>query len=273
LAAAPTIAVCALTGFGNAVLRTLCSAGHRPRFVVTRPERGPYPYYDEADLPADAKRLGVDCLFEQAGEDRIVAERPDLVLVATYHRILGRPIREAPHTIVNLHPSLLPQYRGPNPFFWVLRNGERQTGLTAHLLTDKIDAGEIYWQRGLELSPDETQGSLRRRLAALAATAAVEIVAQFQAGSLTGTAQDDSKATMFLRPTEFDCTLTADQNLEQALRIARAALPHPGAVVDGQRVRKILNVWQGAVPPRADQGGVLAKLRDGAILFAAARPT
>jgi methionyl-tRNA formyltransferase len=273
LTASPSIALVALTGFGNAVLRALCSAGHVPRFVVTRPESGPYPYYDEPDLPAEAKGLGVDCLFEEAGEARIVAERPALVLVATYHRILGPAIREAPRTIVNLHPSLLPRYRGPNPFFWVLRNGESQTGLTAHELTAKVDSGAVYWQRPLDVTPDDTQGSLRLRLAGLAATAAVELVGQFQADRLAATAQDESKATMFGRPTDLDRTVSADQGVDLALRIARAALPHPGAIVGGKVVRKILNTWRGAAPDRAGEGGVLLALRDGAILFAPGAPS
>ena len=259
----------ALAGFGNAVLRALCSAGHTPRFVVTRPERAPYPYYDEIGLPAEAKRLGVECLFEQAGEARIVAERPDLVLVATYHRILGKAVREAPRAIVNLHPSLLPQYRGPNPFFWVLRNGERQTGLTAHQLTDKVDAGAIYWQRSLEIGPEETQASLRRRLAEQAATAAVDLVVQFQSDRLAGTAQDETKATMFGRPSELDRTVSGEQTLDHALRVVRASVPFPGAIVGGKLVHRMLKSWRGTVPPHADKAGVLVKLRDGGILFAA----
>jgi methionyl-tRNA formyltransferase len=264
LAAKPSIAVCALTGFGNAVLRALAKAGHTPRFVVTRPEGGFYPYYDETDLTADANKLGIDCHFDRDGEARIVADKPDLVLVATYHRILGPRIRQAPRRIVNLHPSLLPRDRGPNPFFWVLRNGEKRTGLTAHQLTGDVDAGEIYWQRAFDIAPGETQGSLRRRLAALAGKAAVDVVKRFATGKLAGKAQDESKATAKGRPTDLDRTISADQTVEEALRIARATAPYPGALIGGRSVRDVERTTRGA------SDNVL-RLRDGAIRFAAAK--
>lgn len=263
MAAKPSIAVCALTGFGNAVLRALAKAGHTPRFVVTRPEGGFYPYYDEFDLTADAAKLGIDCHFDRDGEARIVADKPDLVLVTTYHRILGARIRQAPRRIVNLHPSLLPRYRGPNPFFWVLRNGERQTGLTAHQLTGEVDGGEIYWQRAFDIAPGETQGSLRRQLAALAGEAAVDIVRRFAGGNLTGTPQDESEATSQGRPSDFDRTISAEQTVEEALRIARATAPYPGALVAGRPVRDIQRT--------RSTGADVMQLRDGAIRFAAAK--
>jgi methionyl-tRNA formyltransferase len=272
LAAPPRIALLALAGVGNAVLRALCSARHKPLLVVTRPESGPFPYYDEADLPNEARRLGVDCFFDGEGEARVASLQPDLVFVATYHRILGPAFRAACRHIVNLHPSLLPRYRGSNPFFWVLRNGERLTGLTAHELTAQVDGGPVYWQRAIDIASDETQGTLRRRLAALAANAATDIADLVQADRLAGTAQDETKATAFAKPGDLERTLSADLTLDEALRIVRATLPYPGALVGPQAVRKVLRTWRGSSGERNAGAGVLLELRDGAILFEAAGP-
>lgn len=273
----PKIGLFGLTGFGNAVLRAVCRNGHKPEFVVTRRETAPFPYYEETDLPAEASALGVRCLFSGDGEAHAIRERPDIILVATYHRILSQDVREAADFALNFHPSLLPRYRGPNPFFWVLRKGEARTGLTVHRLDAAIDAGEIFWQRSLEIDRHETQGSLRRRLAALAGVAAVEIISQFMAGKLKSTPQEASAISYFGKPSELHRTLNATMTMTEALRVARAALPYPGAFLDNRRLTGVLDCWTGVaaakdldVATRDDR--CLLRLRDGAILFSASPP-
>lgn len=255
----------ALTGVGNAVLRALCEAGQRPQLVVTRREAGSFPYYPEVDIASEAADAGIECLFDGEGEAKIIAERPDLVLVATYHRLLGNRIRESADATINLHPSLLPKYRGPNPFFWVLRNGEKCTGITAHKLTGKMDAGPIYSQHELEIAEDETQGSLRYRLASLAATAALHIVSLHANGSLIGHDQDESAATYFGRPADMDRSLNVEQSLDEALRTIRASTPYPGALVDGKAASKVASIWRGISPRSAVDNSM--SFRDGGIVF------
>lgn len=273
----PRIGLFGLTGFGNAVLRAICRIGHKPEFVVTRRETSPFPYYAEADLPAEATAHGVHCLFGADGEAQAIRERPDIILVATYHRLLSQGVREAADVALNFHPSLLPRYRGPNPFFWVLRNGERRTGLTVHRLEAAIDAGDVYWQRPLDIGLNEAQGSLRRRLADLAGIAAVEIISQFKAGLLKSIPQESSGISYFGRPTDLDRTLDATMTIAEALRVAHSALPYPGALLGNRLLTGIINCWTGPIPSTDPNVGdnkdrCLLRLRDGAILFSVSPP-
>jgi UDP-4-amino-4-deoxy-L-arabinose formyltransferase / UDP-glucuronic acid dehydrogenase (UDP-4-keto-hexauronic acid decarboxylating) len=228
----PRIALFALTGFGNTVLPALCAAGLKPELLVTRAEEGPFPYYDEEPLTAVAKRMAVPCFFGAEGEEKVAASPPDFVLCATYHRLLRAPILRAVRWPINLHPSLLPRYRGPNPFYWVIRDGEASTGVTAHLMTAAADAGDIVMQEELEISKTETQGSLRKRLAELAARVAVETLRSIRDGSVTLTPQDETRATVFGRPDEAARVFNRDWCAATAERTVRALAPFPGLITE-----------------------------------------
>lgn len=236
----PRIALFALTGFGNTVLPALCAAGLKPELLVTRPEPGPYPYYREEPLVELAGRLHVAHAFGAEGERKVEADPPDIILCATYHRVLRGAVVDKARWAINLHPSLLPRYRGPNPFYWVIRNREPITGVTAHLMMATVDAGPIVAQRSIDLAPQETQGSLRRRLAAVAAALAVDTIRLVRNGAVELTEQDETKATAFDRPSDADRTLHAGLSVEEAERVYRAALPYPGAAVDSRTVREVV---------------------------------
>lgn len=243
------LALFALTGFGNAALSELSRAGFMPDFIVTRAEPGPFPYYYEAPLPTLAARLGAPCFMDVEGE-ALLEERPvDVLLVATYHRILAPSLLQNAAWAINLHPSLLPRYRGPNPFYWVIRNGEPRTGVTAHLLSSKVDSGSILWRESLEMTADETQGSLRRRLAALAGRGAVAALTGIVRGETTLRAQDAAAAASFPRVTDADRILRSEWTVAEAERVIRACSPFPGALAKGRVVAGIAD----AATPLADR--------------------
>lgn len=190
------IVLCALTGFANTIIPALLRAGHRP-VVITRKETGPFPHYPCDDVSRLIEQYQLSCSYEL--NDDLVAGC-DLLLVATFHKIIAQSTYGLARHAINLHPSLLPKYRGPVPFYWVLANREKETGITAHKLTERMDAGDIYGQWKLPIASGETEGSLRRRLAELAAVAAVEIVQLIERGALVGVPQDEAQATYFPRP-------------------------------------------------------------------------
>jgi methionyl-tRNA formyltransferase len=256
------IALFALTGFGNAVLAALSRANFTPDFVATRAEPGSFPYYDEEPLPVLAARLGVPCLVDIEGEALLRRSNVDVLLVATYHRILARSLLEGVTWPINLHPSLLPCYRGPNPFYWVIRNGEARSGVTAHFLTPAIDTGGILWSESLAVAVDETQGSLRRRLALLAAHGAVSTVTDIAKGAVTMRPQDEAAATSFPRVTDAERTLRPDFTRGEALRVIRACTPFPGALVQGLRVTEVV----GAGRPVPDEKNLRIVCADGELV-------
>jgi methionyl-tRNA formyltransferase len=187
------IALFSLTGFANTLLPALCRAGFKPRIFVTRAEPGPFPHYPLPNALPVAAALGVKSGTDCADEEH--ACRSDLLLVATYHRRIPRRIYESCGAAINLHPSLLPNYRGANPFHWVLANGEKETGISAVRLSEEMDAGDLCGQWRLPICANETNGSLRKRLADLAAHAAVETIGKLKTASLIFTPQDEAQAT------------------------------------------------------------------------------
>jgi methionyl-tRNA formyltransferase len=81
----------------------------------------------------------------------------DLIISHAYMKIFPRKVFSAPRLgSINIHPSLLPKYRGPSPSYWVIKNKEKTTGLTCHYIDDGIDTGDIIYQKSILLSERET---------------------------------------------------------------------------------------------------------------------
>ena len=102
--------------------------------------------------------------------------------------------------IVNVHPSLLPRYRGPNPLYWVLDRGERETGVTVHYVDEGIDTGDIILQETLAIGPGDTEITLQRRSATLGAELLVRAVTLIAGGGAPRRAQRHAAATYYPSP-------------------------------------------------------------------------
>src|SRR5262249_30533427 len=90
---------------------------------------------------------------------------PDLLVVATYPTKIPQPLLDLPRlAAINLHPAYLPRYRGACPEFWAIRNGETETGVTFHKMTERFDAGAILSQTRIPIRPEETMLSLTERM-------------------------------------------------------------------------------------------------------------
>lgn len=135
---------------------------------------------DKPDAPAlaRARKAGVPALVAlppEPGERRVAyderlagvvrAERPDLVVLAGYMRIVGPALLDAfPGRVVNIHPSLLPAFKGLDAVGQAHRAGVAEAGCTSHLVTSDLDGGPILLQAGLAVRPGETVESLRARI-------------------------------------------------------------------------------------------------------------
>ncbi|MCG6871780.1 MAG: hypothetical protein LJE84_05775, partial [Gammaproteobacteria bacterium] len=151
------------SGYSLAVLAGLLERNLRPCAVVQHgrpPPRSPIPVFPAADTPAGlASQHGIDVLWVNDPNPASLALalselEAGLFLVACYPRRLpGEVFRLAQRACLNLHPSLLPGYRGPAPVFWQLQDGERNTGISLHHVTDRLDAGPLVAQRRVPLPP------------------------------------------------------------------------------------------------------------------------
>lgn len=127
---------------------------------------------------------------------RLRSLRPDIIAVAAFSQILKSPVITAPAlACINVHPSLLPKHRGPNPFYWVLRNQESCTGVTVHHIEEGIDSGDIMLQEQIPLEAGMTEHSLRDRSSHVAARLLLEAVRLVRSGDIPRMKQDEAAAT------------------------------------------------------------------------------
>lgn len=134
---------------------------------------------------------------------------PDILLVAGFGQILRQHVIGLPRVgCLNVHPSLLPEYRGPNPLYWVLERRERRTGVTVHILEARVDAGPVVVQEAVDIAADDTERSLRDRTGALAARMLPPLLEQIaREGVIHGEPQDESRASYFPLPPRGRSTL------------------------------------------------------------------
>ena len=127
----------------------------------------------------------------------------DVLLVCVCKNILRREVLSLPNMMfVNIHPSLLPKYRGPTPTFWMLYHGERETGVTFHVMTQKIDEGRILAQRSLLLDRNKTETRIETEVFQLAATVVEDVLRNLDADEPQRLTQEDQvKAAYYTYPT------------------------------------------------------------------------
>ena len=234
---APTLLMLGMqTTFSLQVLTRLIAVGIKPRAIVVHQEnsRGRNRSREipvalagsfegialnaEVPLIRTASLADLD-VFEQA--QRV---EPDVLLVACFpDRLPPRWLKLAKSVSVNLHPSLLPKYRGPAPLFWHFRHGETETGVTLHLMDGQLDAGDIISQSKIALSHEADYDSVAREQARLGADAVRDMLNELTAGRpVHSRPQVESEATYYPFPTETDLRLDKSMKAAEAYHFMRA---------------------------------------------------
>jgi methionyl-tRNA formyltransferase len=130
---------------------------------------------------------------------------PDLVISVSCPQIFREELLAIPRLgCINVHSALLPHYRGMLPTFWVLANGEEETGVTVHYMTPGIDGGGILLQRAIPITPTETLHSLMGKTKAVAADLIIEAIAGFRAGPMEASPNPPDEGSYFSFPTRED---------------------------------------------------------------------
>lgn len=265
----------ALTGFGNSAVRALEKEGVKIVAVVTRKELGPFPHYPETDLSNFCKERGIPVLEDVKVRSQEFVEtcqglKPDLVLVSTFHERLPKAVLSmAPKGAVNIHPSLLPKYRGATPTHWALIFGEKETGVSAHWMTMKTDSGGIILQEKLPIERGITDGRLRRRLSALSERVIENLIDRLVSGSpLPNVPQDETEVTYFPRVAERDGLIQFNEPTENIYNRICGTSPYPGAYTyfENEKVG-IQNAWQTHEPASgANAGLILRESKEGYLI-------
>jgi methionyl-tRNA formyltransferase len=158
--------------------------------------------------------------------------KPIAGVIAGFGKIIPKEIIDSfPKGILNVHPSLLPKYRGPNPIREVILNGEKETGMTIFLVDELIDHGPILKQEKIELSGDETYLELEEKLGKLGGKVLREIIIDYLDGKIKTTPQDESKATYTKKISKEDGFLSFDEGYEIWQRKIRALNPWPSTYI------------------------------------------
>jgi methionyl-tRNA formyltransferase len=262
------------TDFSAAVLERLALSDHRPALVVTRPDRrsGRGRRLSPPPVARAARELGLalaqpERVNEPASVDEVAAAEPSVVVVCAFGAIIGEPLLSA-HEVLNVHPSLLPRWRGAAPVERAIMAGDAHTGVSIMRVTAGLDAGPVCAAAAEPIRDEDTYGTLASRLSARGGELLVEVLNRRARGEeLDFSEQDDADATYAEKISAEDRVLDPLLPAAEVERVVRALEPHIGAraaIPDGT----MLGVHRAAIA--ADAGGarpgVLA--RDGRLLFA-----
>jgi methionyl-tRNA formyltransferase len=183
------------------VLRKMLESQIKPMAVITRPDkpkgRGGQISESPVKVLALEKEIPVFQPLNKAELTEVTEElKPDLVIVAAFGMMLPEAVFETPKfKAINVHPSLLPLYRGPAPIEGPILNGDAKTGVTIMLISAGMDEGDILAQEEISLSGAETAPELEKKLADLGAKMLTEIIPKWVSGEIKAKKQDNAKAT------------------------------------------------------------------------------
>jgi methionyl-tRNA formyltransferase len=246
--------------FAAVVLRFLADSRHRPVLVVTRPDRPRGRGRKLASPPvADAAReLEIDLaqpesVNGEASLARIDAARPDTVCVCAFGALIREPLLSR-HQILNVHPSLLPRWRGAAPIERAIMAGDETTGVSIMRLTAGLDSGPVCAQASEPIRPDDTYGSLAGRLEEIGA----RLLARTLDTSPPCAEQDEALATYARKIEPAERALDPAGSAVQLERTVRALTPHIRAYAELEDGSRLGVMAARALPLDGPSPGVLS---------------
>ena len=224
--------------FSDIVLKSLIEAGHMVRLVVT-------PYYENniyKRMAVTCERRGVPLLRARKINSEEVCEsvsstKPDIGVISHFERLIKKQLLDIPRLgFINLHPSLLPDYRGMSPQHWPIINREKETGITIHYVDETADTGDIILQRRIPLTEDMYVSDLQMRWREEYKTIVVDAIDRILAGAPVIHQKDI--------PGRYYGKLTDDQRLidmqgsvhDAYAKVRGLSLPYAGAKIDGKAI-------------------------------------
>ena len=172
--------------------------------------------------------------------EQLKALQPDVVAVVAYGRILPQRVLDiVPKGFINIHASVLPQYRGSAPYQWAVLDGLKETGVSAQFMVHEMDAGDVVGVAKTPIGPDETAGELLDRLAVLGAELLSETLTKYEKNQLIPVPQDESKVTMAPMLDKTMCPIDWTKTAQQIHDKVRGLHPWPVATMElkGQKFK------------------------------------
>ncbi|MCP2250335.1 methionyl-tRNA formyltransferase [Lentzea aerocolonigenes] len=235
--------------WGHRTLQALLASEHEVVLVVTHPGgEGAYEKIWSDSVEDLARENGVEVVVRERPEDQELLEKlraadPDVIVACNWRTWIPPQVFALPkHGTLNVHDSLLPKYAGFSPLIWALLNDEKEVGVTAHMMDDTLDAGDIVLQRSVPVGPRDTTADLFAKTLELFGPITVDGLAEIASGRTDFVKQDRSQASFFHKRAEEDLRIDFSWTAEELDRLVRAqCAPYPSAFCfhRGQRLEII----------------------------------
>jgi methionyl-tRNA formyltransferase len=249
--------------FGATILENLIRNDLKPVLVIT-----------ETDKPAGRKKIITPPIVKTAAlrynisiaqpkniSDSVCQIRdlkPDLIIVAAYGQIVPKIILEIPKFgCLNVHPSLLPKYRGPSPVQYAILNGDKETGVSIMLLDEKMDHGDVLSCASRQITGKETASILLKELTQIGAKLLVDTIPKWINNEIKPMPQDNTKATYTKILKKEDGKIDWTKPAEEIERQIRAFDPWPGCYTlceDNKFNIKTIKIWKAGVQKSTKAG-------------------
>lgn len=216
-------------------LAAMVEAGMNVVAVVTQPDQPKGRGYVLTPPPVKvyAQERGIpvyqpERLKNGAFDETLAGIAPDLIVVTAYGKILPKSLLDYPkYGCVNVHGSLLPEYRGAAPMQRAILEGKRVTGITTMLMDEGLDTGKMLLQARVPIEEADNFETIHDKMGAAGAALLVETIQRIAAGTVTPVEQDDSKATYAAKIEKADCVINFYQPAREVHNQIRALSPVP----------------------------------------------
>ena len=221
-------------------LKKIIADGFEVVGVYTQPDRPKgrgmkmvFPPVKEVAIASGIPVFQPENFREDATVQQLADLQPDVVAVVAYGRILPQRVLDlVPQGFINIHASVLPQYRGSAPYQWAVLDGLKETGVSAQFMVHAMDAGDVVGVSKTPIGPDETAGELLDRLAVLGADLLSETLAKYERKELNPIPQDESKVTMAPMLDKSMCPIDWTKTAQQIHDKVRGLHPWPVATME-----------------------------------------
>jgi methionyl-tRNA formyltransferase len=247
--------------FAVPALQKLVADGGDVAAVYTQPDKEAGRGREPSSSPVKQTALGLGLRVEQPASlkqaetvQRLADLQPEIIIVAAYGKLLPEAVLAIPgRGVLNIHPSLLPQFRGPSPVASAILAGNDFTGVSVMVLDEGMDTGPVLAEAQVSIAGSDTTGSMTEKLAIVGANLLLDVLPRWERGLMALRTQDEAKATMTRKfdkeDGEIDWTLPAK---EISLRV-RAFSPWPGCFTRWQgkqlKITQALPLAASAVVP------------------------
>lgn len=213
---------------------------------ITRPDKsmGRGKKMMRSSVGEKCDELGIECFtpitINSIDSIKMIEEtRADIAVLASYSELLSSDVIDSfKFGIINIHPSLLPKYRGAEPIRWAIRRGETETGVSLMELSNKLDRGNILSQESIPIEFKDTEGTLRKRLVELSITMLPNVIVRYSQG-YRGKPQPQRKSFYARRMNKMDEVIHWEWAAEKVDRHIRSMSPNPGcySIHKGKRIK------------------------------------